>query len=154
MMMLEYIVSFFGGDTTLITQWVKTGSESSFLLIGLSGFSLVTFVMSLVALPVIIAKIPWDYFLETTPRFLQSLPLLPRICLLVVKNMAGGLLIALGIIMLFIPGQGLLTIIVGVAFMNFPGKKKLERLLLKTKKIRRALNWVRNKRGAKEFKFP
>ena len=95
-MILEYIVSFFGGDTTLIAQWVKTWSENSFLLIGLSGFSLVTFVVSLVALPVIIAKIPWDYFLETTPGFLQRLALLPRICLLVIKNMAGVLLIAMG----------------------------------------------------------
>jgi hypothetical protein len=154
MMILEYIVSFFGGDTTMIAQWVRTWSENSFLLIGLSGFSLVTFALSLVALPVIIAKIPWNYFLETTPGFLQTLPLLPRICLLTIKNMAGVVLIALGIIMLFIPGQGLLTIIVGVALMNFPGKKKLERLLLQSKKIRRALNWVRNKRGAKEFKFP
>ena len=154
MMILESIVSFFGGDTTLIAQWVKTWSENSFLLIGLSGFSLVTFVMSLVALPVIIAKIPWNYFLEKTPGFLQRRPLLPRICLLVVKNMAGVLLIAMGFIMLFIPGQGLLTIIVGVALMNFPGKKNLEQLLLKTKKIRRALNWIRNKKGVREFKFP
>lgn len=154
MMISNYIVSLIGGDTTWISQWVTELSDNSFFLIGLSGFSLVTFIVSLVTLPLIIARMPRDYFLETTTRFLKTLPLLPRICLLVIKNMAGVLLIAAGIIMLFIPGQGLLTIIVGVALMNFPGKKKLELMLLRIKKIRRALNWIRRKKGVKEFTFP
>ena len=154
MMVSDYIIAFIEGHTPFITQWVTALSGDSFLLIGLSGFSLVTFAGSLVTLPLVIARMPGDYFLETAPGFLQSLPLLPRICLLVIKNMAGVLLVATGIIMLFIPGQGLLTIIVGVAFMNFPGKKKLELMLLRMKKIRRALNWIRRKKGVKEFTFP
>lgn len=154
MMISDLIVSFFSGDTALFDQFVTSCSDNYFCLIGLSGFSFVTFVVSLTALPLIIARMPWNYFLETTPGFLQTLSLLPRICLLLIKNMAGALLVGTGIIMLFIPGQGILTIIVGVALMNFPGKKKLELMLLRIKKIRRALNWIRRKKGVKEFEFP
>lgn len=154
MMVSDYIVSLIGGDTASIAQWMAALSDNSFFIIGLSGFSLVTFFVSLVALPMIIARMPVDYFLETTPGFLQALPLLPHICLLVLKNIVGVLLIVAGIIMLFIPGQGLLTIIAGVAAMNFPGKKRLERILLRVKRIRRALNWVRRKKGLTEFTFP
>jgi len=154
MMISDYIVSLIGGGTALIAQWVTALSGSSFFIIGLSGLSFVTFAVSLVTLPLIIVRMPGDYFLETTPGLLQTLPLLPHICLLMLKNMVGALLIAAGIIMLFIPGQGLLTIIVGVALMNFPGKKKLELKLLRVKRIRRAMNWIRRKKGVTEFTFP
>ncbi len=154
MMVSDYMISFIGGNAVLIAQWVNALAGNSFFLIALSGLSFVTFAVSLVILPLIIARIPGDYFLETTPGFLQTLPLLPRICLLVIKNMAGVVLMATGIIMLFIPGQGLLTIIVGVALMNFPGKKRLELMLLRMRKIRRVLNWIRKKKGVREFMFP
>jgi len=68
-----------------------------------------------------------------------------RITLLIFKNIAGFFLLLVGFIMLFIPGQGILTIIAGLSVMNFPGKRKLEIKLASREKVMRGLNWIRDK---------
>jgi len=40
------------------------------------------------------------------------------------KNIIGVIFITSGIIMLFIPGQGIITIIIGIILADFPGKSK------------------------------
>jgi hypothetical protein len=47
--------------------------------------------------------------------------------------------------MLLLPGQGLLTILIGITFTNFPGKYKLEQALARKHSILRAMNWIRRK---------
>jgi len=129
-------------------------SITSFYFVLLSGVSLFTFAASIVSIPFIIGKMPEDYFLGTTRGFLHRLPNPLRLFVMVIKNIVGFLLLTAGIIMLFIPGQGLLTMVVGIALMNFPGKRKLELAFLSLKKIRHALNWIRKRKGMTEFKFP
>ena len=57
--------------------------------------------------------------------------------------MGGILLILAGIVMLVIPGQGLLTIFLGVFLMDFSGKYHLERRLIQQKQVRESINWIR-----------
>jgi hypothetical protein len=64
---------------------------------------------------------------------------------LVVKNLIGFILILAGIAMLVLPGQGVLTIVVGMVLMNFPGKFRLERWLATRPPVWRSLNWLRKK---------
>ena len=71
-----------------------------------------------------------------------------------IKNLLGALLVLLGIIMLFTPGQGLLTLLVGLLLMNFPGKYRLERTLVARPGVFRALNWLRGRRGAGPMEMP
>ena len=74
--------------------------------------------------------------------------------LLVVKNVTGYVLLLAGILMLFLPGQGILTIIVGALFINFPNKKKiLTRIILK-ESFQKSLDWIRAKRGKASFHWP
>ena len=73
---------------------------------------------------------------------------------LIAKNILGFVLIIAGIAMLVLPGQGLLTIVVGVVLMNFPGKFRLERWLAMRAPIWRSLNWLRRKARRPELQRP
>ena len=53
--------------------------------------------------------------------------------------------------MLILPGQGILTILIGLFLMNFPGKFKLERKLIAMPKVLKSLNWIRTKAGKEPF---
>jgi|SRR5262245_210542 len=61
------------------------------------------------------------------------------------KNVAGAVLILLGLIMALpgIPGQGFLTMIVGLTMLDFPGKRGLERRLIGRPRILKAINRLR-----------
>ena len=62
-----------------------------------------------------------------------------------IKNSIGLILILCGILMLILPGQGVLTIITGLIFLDYPGKFKFERLLVRNKLILNSMNWIRRK---------
>lgn len=123
-------------------------SEHQVLLTWLSVVSFITFIGSLLALPWLVAMIPEDYFLyesrETTA--LQQRHPVTRYLLLVGKNMLGIILLCGGFLMLFIPGQGLLTMAVGLLLMDYPGKYALEKWIVSTPSILKGLNWLRAKR--------
>ena len=117
------------------------------LLVGLGIFSVVCFVASLVGIPFLIARVDRDYFLH--PR-----PLRPpggwtpwRALRTIAKNLVGLILVLAGLAMLVLPGQGLLTLLVGVLLMDFPGKFALEQWLVRRRSVLRALNWRRKRAG-------
>lgn len=70
-----------------------------------------------------------------------------------VKILAGIFLLICGVVMLVLPGQGLLTILLGLSLIPFPGKHKLEQNLLARKSIRSSLNWIRTKANKEPFIF-
>ncbi len=115
-----------------------------------------TFLGSLVAVPWILVRIPSDYFvLETrAPTVLEGVPPLLRAPLIVAKNLLGGVLIAGGVAMLVLPGQGILTILLGVSLIDFPGKYALERRLVRRRAVHGAINWIRRRRGREPIEVP
>ena len=54
-----------------------------------------------------------------------------------------------GLLMLVLPGQGILTLLAGLVLLDFPGKFLLLRWLARKDRILRSLNWIR-KKGHKE----
>jgi hypothetical protein len=66
---------------------------------------------------------------------------------LIAKNLAGVTLLAAGLVMLLTPGQGLLTIVVGITLINFPGKMRFERWLATRPPVWRSINWLRERAG-------
>ena len=52
-------------------------------------------------------------------------------------------LVMAGIAMLVLPGQGLLTILLGIMLLEFPGKRRVELMLLRRPEILAGLNWIR-----------
>lgn len=90
---------------------------------------------------------PEDYFLSSKrkpSKWLRQKPIL-KLAVLLSKNIIGYSLIMGGLLMLVLPGQGLLTIVTGLLLINYPGKYKLEQKLVAVPSVFRALNWIRVK---------
>lgn len=119
-------------------------------ILWLSALSVATFVLSLAALPWLVAKIPEDYFLHGSripAAWKQAHPVL-RYILMALKNLLGLVLLVGGFVMLFIPGQGILTMAMGLMLMDYPGKFQLERRIVAIPAVYKGLNWLRKKRHA------
>jgi hypothetical protein len=61
------------------------------------------------------------------------------------RNLAGGVLVLLGAIMAVpgVPGQGLLTMLIGLTLLSFPGKRRLERRFVRMPALLGAINRLR-----------
>lgn len=117
------------------------------VLIGLGASSILIFIISILGISWFVAQIPEDYFLSSKrkpSKWQEQKPLL-RMMVLFGKNIIGFSLIIGGLLMLVLPGQGLLTIVTGLLLINYPGKYKLEQKLVTIPSVFRALNWIRVK---------
>lgn len=56
--------------------------------------------------------------------------------------------------MLVLPGQGLLTLLLGITMIDFPGKRKLELWLIRKAPLNDAANWLRNQYGHSPLRLP
>lgn len=115
------------------------------LLLWLTVASVIGFMASLIVIPWILIKIPSDYFSHTTRKKQQwgRYPPVIRVVLLIIKNLLGGVFILSGIVMLFIPGQGMLTIIIGIILTDLPGKYRMERWIINHTGILKYINRLR-----------
>ena len=122
-------------------------SDHPGLLIGLGASSIIIFITSILGISWFVAQIPEDYFLSSKrkpSKWKEQKPIL-RLAVLFGKNVIGLSLIIGGLLMLVLPGQGLLTIVTGLLLINYPGKYKLEQKLVTIPSVFRALNWIRVK---------
>jgi hypothetical protein len=122
----------------------------------LSIVSAAMFCGSLLAVPWLVARIPTDYFLRPhryADRWQPRHPVL-RIVFLVTKNLIGVVLVLAGVAMLVLPGQGILTIVVGLLFLDFPGKRALELRSVRQRHVLAAINWIRAKAGRPPLELP
>lgn len=111
--------------------------------------SVITFVGTLLIVPFLVCRIPVDYFSHAkreSTAWADHHPIV-RMVLLLVRNLLGYVVILMGVAMLVLPGQGLLTIILGLMLINFPGKYRLECWLMSRPPILRSANWLRQKAG-------
>lgn len=113
----------------------------------LIGISVITVLLSVIAVPWIIVSLPTDYFTHRhRHRLHRPGSGSPGYWLwLVVKNLLGATLIVLGLIMMLTPGQGLLTVLIGLGVADFPGKYALERRLVAMPGVLRTINWIRRR---------
>lgn len=130
--------------------------ENKELLVWLSVFSAITFVGSLLLIPVLCVRMGEDYFMphRDQDRTLAGKHPVLRWTGLVLKNVLGVLVLAAGIAMIFLPGQGLLTILVGIMMLNFPGKRALELRLIRFPGLLRAINHLRARSGHAPLRLP
>jgi len=137
-----------------IISWSSMNSDLLFLLGSLSIFILIISVFMMV---LIISFLPEDYFKSENRNLISSVqnsryPLL-KLLVLITKNFFGVLLLLSGILMLVLPGQGILTIITGLVFMDYPGKYKFERKLLRQKGVINSINWIRSRLSKPSLKI-
>ena len=127
-----------------ILLWI-IGNQEILITIGL--VSAVVFFASLVSLPWLVAMIPTDYFMSKKRQRSPWKEKFPAIWLFMFigKNIIGYLMLFAGALMLFLPGQGLLTMVAGLLMVDYPGKFSLERRIALTPSILSKLNWFRSK---------
>jgi len=141
----------------VVTEWLRRFLPAAAVelltpnvLLGLTLFGILTFVAGVVGVPFLFSRLPADYFSGRERRALGlEPPKRPALAVLLrtLKNLLGVVLIVLGAMMLILPGQGLLTILVGLFFVDFPGKRRFERWLLARGPILRAINRLRRRAG-------
>ena len=133
---MDVINSFFA--------WFSNNPE---ILIGLGISSIFIFIISIIGISWFVAQIPEDYFLSAKrkPAKLIERKTILRLLILFGKNIVGLSLIFGGLLMIVLPGQGLLTIITGLLLINYPGKFRLEQKIVGIPSVFKSLNWIRIK---------
>ena len=118
------------------------------LLLWLAVSSLFMFVGTLIAIPVILVRLPADYFdiRKSRPWMEAHHPIL-RVIGHLVKNLVGLVFVLAGLAMLLLPGQGVLTILIGLSLLEFPGKRRLEARLVGQPTVLSTINKMRAKFG-------
>lgn len=131
-------------DISAIPDWLKVHGT---LLWILSAVSLAIFVGTLALIPYLIVRIPEDYFIREHRICEESLvkKSVVHILYLIVKNLTGIVLVIVGFVMFFIPGQGVLTMLIGIMLMNFPGKRTLAVAIVRQPTVCKSINWTRAK---------
>jgi hypothetical protein len=126
-----------------VQQWIPVD-----VLYGLALASVIGFIGSLIAIPLILVRLPADYFDTRTPRhWMKDHHPVLRLLGVVVKNVVGVVFVLAGFAMLFLPGQGLLTILIGVSLMDFPKKRALEAKMVGQPTLLGVINAMRDKFG-------
>jgi len=107
---------------------------------------IVPLLLSALIVGVVIVKIPENYFSSHYVHdFLPNSSWLTRWGAVVAKNIAGLVLVIAGIIMLIGPGQGILTILIGLVLMDIPGKRPFEARIIKQPTVPAVVNNLRAK---------
>lgn len=112
------------------------------------GLFLVSFVGSLALVSFVLVRVPPDYFHRGHARaFLTDRHHVVRWLGIAAKNLVGLLFVVLGVLMSLpgVPGQGLLTILLGVMLLDVPGKRELERRIIGRPSVLRAINKLRTR---------
>ncbi|CAN5577155.1 MAG: hypothetical protein ACR2M8_07965 [Pyrinomonadaceae bacterium] len=115
------------------------------ILLG-AGVFLVSLIINALIVGIVIVKIPANYFSSHYQQdFLPNSSWFTRWGVTIVKNVAGAILVILGIAMLIGPGQGILSILSGLIMMDIPGKRPLEAKIIKRPAILAAANNLRSR---------
>lgn len=117
-------------------------------------FFVTSLIVGSIACLFVILRLPDTYFDSSVP---ESVPLdrprWQRLLKIALKNVVGVGLVVLGLLMSLpgVPGQGLLTMFMGVVLLDLPGKRGLERRIISTPAILHACNRLRARFGKKPF---
>lgn len=119
------------------------------VLLGI-GLFLGSLALSFGAIAIVMVKIPKNYFSSHYKRdFLPGSSFVVRWGAVIAKNIFGVFLILLGIALSLpgVPGQGILTILLGLIMLDIPGKRPLEARIIKRPAVLSAINNLRAKYG-------
>lgn len=118
------------------------------VLIWFAVSSVFMFVGTLVAIPIILMRLPADYFDIRIPRpWMENHHPILRLIGHVVKNVVGAIFLFAGFLMLFLPGQGVLTMLIGLSLIEFPGKRRVEAKIVGQSTVLSTINAMRAKFG-------
>src|SRR5215203_5547189 len=117
------------------------------LLIG-AGLFLGSLALSFGAIAIVMINIPANYFSSHYKRdFLPGSSFIVRWGAVIAKNLFGLFLVLLGIALSLpgVPGQGILTILLGLIMLDIPGKRPLEARIIQRPAVLSAINNLRSR---------
>jgi hypothetical protein len=125
-------------------NWIQ---DNQTLLWVLSGSSIVLLVASFFLVPFAVSRIRPDYFAHEKRPDRSWINLHPavRVGIHIGKNLIGIVLLLTGVAMLALPGPGLITLLVGFFLLDFPGKYRIEKWLVRKAVVHRPINWLRHR---------
>lgn len=112
------------------------------------GIFLLSLAISFGAIALVMVKIPAEYFSSNyNPQFMTGKPWMVRWGAVILKNILGAFLVLLGIALSLpgVPGQGFLTILLGIIMLDIPGKRPIEARIIKRPSVRDAINKLRKR---------
>ncbi|HEY0459117.1 MAG TPA: hypothetical protein VGC97_08165 [Pyrinomonadaceae bacterium] len=115
------------------------------ILLGV-GLFLGSLTFSFLSIGIVMVKIPENYFSSHYQQdFMPGSPWIVRWGAVIAKNIFGFFLVILGIILSLpgVPGQGILTILLGLIMLDIPGKRPLEARIIRRPTILSAVNDLR-----------
>jgi hypothetical protein len=137
-----------------VTDWLP---ELTWGNVGLGALIVVvTFVVATGVVSFVVVKLPATYFHPDHDReILKDKPPAIRWAGIIGKNLAGVILIVLGVVMSLpgIPGPGLVTILFGVMLVDFPGRRWLEHKIVSRPSVQKTINNLRKRFGKKPIKL-
>jgi hypothetical protein len=114
-----------------------------------AGVFVATLFGSLLLAAAVIVRLPPTYFQEKDERDRHPARRAKglRILRAIGKNLAGLVLVAVGIVLSLpgIPGQGIFTVLIGLMLLDIPGKKRLERKIVSHPKVLTSMNRLRSR---------
>jgi hypothetical protein len=114
------------------------------------GVFLISLFGSAAAVAFVLCRLPADYLTrEARAAMPDDGAQVKRVLRSIGRNVLGALLVLLGIALSLpgVPGQGVLTILLGVMVMDVPGKEKVERKIMLRPSVFRSINKLRARFG-------
>lgn len=112
--------------------------------------SLVVSVIGIAMVPWLVRRLPAGWFDRAEAPLAERLRAHPGRT--VAQNLLGFTLLAVGFALLFLPGQGLLTMLLGLLLTDLPVRDRALRWLAHRPPIARALQDLRRSRGLPTFR--
>ena len=122
----------------IVFEWLKAHG----LALGI--VSVGSFIGSILFCTLTITYLPSDYFLLKRQVNRVGHPIL-RAVLKVLKNLFAAVLIIVGFIQIPLPGQGVLTMLIGIVISDIPGKRRLERRIIRLPSVLSTANGIRSR---------
>ena len=110
-------------------------------LLSISG--LLMAIVSVIALPWVVVRMPADYFVTVRKTKQDRSPLGWLVWLL--RNSLAIVLLIVGLLMLVLPGQGLLMILIALGVSTSRHKYSFERSIIRRKAVFKTVNWIRKR---------
>lgn len=140
-------------EISLLNNLLEYTNTYKNFIFWISLVSLTIFIISILSIRWLVLLIPENYFKEKKNSILKEKYFFYWIAFKFIKNSLGYLLIIGGFLMLVLPGQGILTIFVGMILSDYPGKYHIEKKIIQSSIILRTINSIRKKSGKKPLKF-
>lgn len=121
------------------------------VLVILGAASMLFAVLGTAATAWVVVRLPADYF-KDRERSAPNASLGVRVG----KNLLGCCALVLGLLMVLpgVPGPGLITMLLGIVLLDFPGKYAAERWLVRLKVVHRWIDGLRVRFGRAPLELP